>query len=97
MSHASMGANTIINLLKPNKILMFAEGLNIFRMLVVQPLEGKSLADSQIRKETGCNVIAIRRKNNLKIGPDPDLRLENGDEMVLIGTGDAEKRLLALY
>lgn len=97
MSHASMGANTIINLLKPNKILMFAEGLNIFKMLVVQPLEGKSIADSLIRKETGCNVIAIRRKNNLKIGPDPNLRLENGDEMVLIGTGEAEKRLLALF
>ncbi|MCP4672714.1 MAG: potassium channel protein, partial [Desulfobacula sp.] len=34
MSHASMGANTILNLLKPDKVLMFAEGLNIFRASV---------------------------------------------------------------
>ena len=97
MSHASMGANTIINLLKPNKILMVAEGLNIFRMPVMQALEGQSLASSQIRKETGCSVIAIRRENKLKINPDPSLLLENGDEMVLIGTSDAEKRLLTIY
>ncbi len=97
MSHASMGANTIINLLKPNKILMIAEGLNIFRVPVVQALEGQSLADSQIRKETGCSVIAIRRENKLQINPDPSLLLENGDEMVLIGTSDAEKRLLTIY
>ncbi len=97
MSHASMGANTIINLLKPNKILMVAEGLNIFRMPVVQALKGQSLASSQIRKETGCSVIAIRRDNKLKINPDPSLLLENGDEMVLIGTSDAEKHLLTIY
>ena len=97
MSHASMGANTIINLLKPNRILMFAEGLNVFRMPVVPPLEGKSLAESQIRKETGCSVIAIRRDNKLEINPEPSLLLEEDDEMVLIGTSDAEKRLLAMY
>ncbi|MCG8684667.1 MAG: NAD-binding protein, partial [Desulfobacterales bacterium] len=96
MSHASMGANTVINLLKPNKILMFAEGLNIFKVLVLEALVGKSLAGSKIRKETGCSVIAIRRDNRLDINPDPFLTLEKGDEMVLIGTSDAEKRLLAL-
>lgn len=97
MSHASMGANTVLNLLKPNKILMFAEGLNIFEMQVVRSLEGKSLAESHIRKETGCSIIAIRRKNRLDINPEPSLLLERGDEMVLIGTSEAEKRLLDLY
>ena len=97
MSHASMGANTVLNLLKPNKILMFAEGLNIFEMQVVRSLEGKSLAESHIRKETGCSIIAIRRKNRLDINPEPSLLLEKGDEMVLIGTSEAEKRLLDLY
>lgn len=96
MSHASMGANTIVNLLKPNKIMMFAEGLNIFRVPVLEALVGKSLAGSQIRKETGCSVIAIRRAGKLNINPDPFLDLEKGDEMVLIGTSDAEKRLLSL-
>ena len=97
MSHASMGANTIINLLKPNKILMFAEGLNIFRVSVHSSLAGKSLAESQIRKQTGCSVIAISRENKLNINPEPSILLGEHDEMVLIGTSDAEKCFMDIY
>ena len=97
MSHASMGANTIINLLKPNKLLMFAEGLNIFRMPIHSSLVGKSLAESHIRKQTGCSVIAIGRENKLNINPEPSILLRGNDEMVLIGTSDAEKRLMDIY
>ena len=92
-----MGANTIINLLKPNKILMFAEGLYIFRTSVHATLVGKSLAESQIRKQTGCSVIAIGRENKLNINPEPSILLGEHDEMVLIGTSDAEKRLMDIY
>ncbi|MFH1083070.1 MAG: NAD-binding protein, partial [Pseudomonadota bacterium] len=59
MSYASMAANTILNLLKPDELLMLAEGLNIFRVGVHPSLVGKSLAESHIRSLTGCNVIAI--------------------------------------
>jgi len=94
MSHASMGANTILNLLKPDKVLMFAEGLNIFRAPVHSSLAGKSLAESQIRKQTGCSVIAIGKNNKMDINPEPSTLLKEHDEMVLIGTSDAEKRLM---
>ena len=97
MSHTSMGANTILNLLKPNKVLMFAEGLNIFRAPVHSSLVGKSLAESQIRKQTGCSVIAIGKENKLNINPEPSILLREHDEMVLIGTSDAEKRLMDIY
>jgi Trk K+ transport system NAD-binding subunit len=97
MSHASMGANTIINLLKPDKMLMFAEGLNIFRMSVHSSLAGKSLSESKIRSQTGCSVIAIDRENGLYINPEPSILLGGHDEMVLIGTGDAEKRFMDIY
>jgi Trk K+ transport system NAD-binding subunit len=97
MSHASMGANTIINLLKPNKLLMFAEGLNIFRTPIHSSLVGKSLAESHIRKQTGCSVIAIGRENKLNINPEPSILFRGNDEMVLIGTSDAEKRLMDIY
>jgi voltage-gated potassium channel len=97
MSHASMGANTILNLLKPDKVLMFAEGLNIFRASVHSSLAGKSLAESQIRKQTGCSVIAIGKNNKMDINPEPSTLLKEHDEMVLIGTSDAEKRLMDIY
>jgi K+/H+ antiporter YhaU regulatory subunit KhtT len=97
MSHSSMAANTIINLLKPDKILMFAEGLNIFRASVHSSFAGKSLAESQIRKQTGCSVIAIGKEDKMNINPEPSILLGEHDEMVLIGTSDAEKRLMDIY
>jgi Trk K+ transport system NAD-binding subunit len=97
MSYASMGANTIINLLKPGEILMFEEGLNIFRAPVRSSLVGKSLVENQIRKETGCSVIAINTQGRLNINPDPSAPLGKNDEMVLIGTAEAEKHFIEKY
>jgi len=97
MSYASMGANTIINFLKPNEVLMFQEGLNIFRAPVHSSLVGKSLAENQIRKQTGCSVIAISTQGKLNINPDPSIPLRENDEMILIGTADAEKRFIESY
>ena len=97
MSYASMGTNTIINLLNPNKILMFQEGLNIFRAPVHSSLVGKSLAENQLREQTGCSVIAINTQGKLNINPDPLIPLGKNDEMILIGTADAEKRFFESY
>lgn len=97
MSYASMGANTIINLLKPGEILMFEEGLNVFRAPVPSHLVGKSLAENQIRKQTGCSVIAISTQGELNINPDPSIPLGENDEMIMIGTADAEKRFIENY
>ncbi|MCG2777481.1 MAG: NAD-binding protein [Desulfobacterales bacterium] len=97
MSYASMGANTIINLLKPDEVLMFEEGLNVFRAPVHPSLVGKSLAENQLRKQTGCSVIAINIQDKLNINPDPSIPLEENDEMILIGTADAEKRFFESY
>ena len=97
MSYASMGANTIINLLKPDEVLMFEEGLNVFRAPVHPSLVGKSLAENQLRKQTGCSVIAINIQDKLNINPDPSIPIEENGEMILIGTADAERRFRENY
>ena len=97
MSYASMGANTIINLLKPDEVLMFEEGLNVFRAPVHPSLVGKSLAENQLRKQTGCSVIAIYTQDKLNTNPDPSIPLEENDELILIGIADAEKRFFESY
>jgi len=97
MSYASMGANTIINLLKPDEVLMIAEGLNVFRAPVHPSLVGKSLAENHLRKQTGCSVIAINIQDKLNINPDPSIPIEENSEMILIGTADAERRFRDIY
>ncbi len=92
LSYASMGANKILNILKPDEILMLAEGLNVFKANVSASLTGKSLAENQIRKKTGCNVIAIRSGDSFDVNPDPTVKLKGSEELILIGTAEAEKK-----
>lgn len=97
MSCASMAANTIINLLKPMEVLMLAEGLNIFRMPVPLSLVGKSLAESQIRQQTGCSIIAINTRGKSNINPAPSTSFKENDEVILIGTNEAERCFIEKY
>jgi Trk K+ transport system NAD-binding subunit len=97
MSYASISANRILNLLMPDQILMDVEGLSIFRTVSGSSLAGKSLMESRLRERTGCSVVALSRANELILNPDPHLPLEKEDELILIGTVDAEKRFMEHY
>ena len=97
MSYASLAANTILNLLKPGEVLMLAEGLNVFRVGVHAALLGKSLAESQIRMQTDCSVIAINQDGKMVINPDPSVCFRENDELIMIGADDAEKRFFKMY
>ena len=97
MSYASMAANTILNLLKPDELVMLAEGLNIFRVDVPPSYVGKSLAESQIRTQTGCNVIAICDQETTCINPGPSHLFGENNELILIGSGEAESRFFKMH
>ncbi len=97
MSYASMGANTIINILKSDEISMFTEGLNIFSRPTPVSLIGKNLVESNIREKSGCSVIAMKSAGNLIVGPDPSLPLNGKDDLILIGTTEAEQKFLELF
>ena len=97
MSYGSLAANTVLNLIKPDEVLMFAEGVNVFRTGMHAPFVGKSLAESHIRRRTGCSVIAISRDGEMLSNPDPSVRFNENDEIILIGTDEAEKRFLKKY
>ena len=97
MSHASMAANTIINILTPDRVLMLTEGLNIFRCPMPADLVGKNLLESGIRENTGCSVIALFREGRLQINPEPAETFGIDDELVMIGTVESEKYFTTLY
>jgi Trk K+ transport system NAD-binding subunit len=97
MSYASMGANIIFNVLKRNDILMLAEGVNVFKVQLPPFLEGKSLAESNLRRRTGCNVIAMHTSRGFEINPDPQQPMEAEAELILIGNVESEQEFLKLY
>jgi Trk K+ transport system NAD-binding subunit len=97
MSYASMAANTILKLLKPDELLMLAERLNIFRVVVPPSYVGKSLAESHIRSQTGCNVVAICGREAMRITPEPSYRFSENNELILIGSEEAESRFFKMH
>jgi Trk K+ transport system NAD-binding subunit len=97
MSYASMGANAVFNLLEGGGTLMVAEGLELFRVKMPASLAGQTIAESGIRRTTGCTVIALDSDGTTQINPDPMLPLPAGAEMILIGSAEDESRFLAKF
>ncbi len=97
ISYDSMGANRIFNILKPDVMLMPTEGLNVFKARVTASLTDKTLAESQIRRKTECNLIATRSDDSYNINPDPTVKLKKNEELILIGTAEAEKEFKNVF
>ncbi len=97
LSYASMGANTIFNLIRSNDTLLLAEGVNIFSVNVPDSLVGKTLADSAVRSRTGCSVLAVECEGERNINPDPFEPLPAESRLYLIGTLEAERDFLEKF
>ena len=97
MSPSSMGVSKILNILRPGESLMLVEGLNVFKAHVPASLIEKTLAEKQIRRKTGCNVIATCSRDSFNINPDPTVKLKKNEELILIGTAEAEKEFKNVF
>jgi voltage-gated potassium channel len=97
LSYASTGATAIVNLIGRDNILMLAEGLDVFEVEIPDTLTGKTIAQCDIRKRTGCTVIALHLDNYVEVMPDPHRPLPAEGRIILIGVPEAEKRFLKLY
>ena len=104
MSYASMGADAIFNFLKRSDTLMvaeslsvFSEDISVFRMKMPSSLVGKTIANSAIRRNTGCTIIALNDNRELQLNPDPNKPLPKAAEILLIGSSEGEKRFLDRY
>ena len=97
MSYASMGANAAFNLLERGGTLMVAEGLDVFKVRMPASLVGKTIAESGIRRTTGCTVIALDSDGTTQVNPDPTRPLPAEAEMILIGSAESESRFLGKF
>ncbi len=97
LSYASTGATAIWNHFRGNDTIVLAEGLTVFRVPMPRSLVGRSIADSHIRRDTGCNVVAIARGDHLDGDFDGQLVLTPELDLVLIGDADDEARFAGRF
>ncbi len=91
MSYSSLGAGVIFQLLRPNEVSLFTEGLRVMNRKAGHELAGRTIKDSGIREKTGFSVIAIRRDERLSVSPGPEVEIKEQDELIVIGTAENEK------
>jgi voltage-gated potassium channel len=96
MSYASMGSSIILNILRGEDLVMFAEGLSVMRVKVPEDAEPHTVFDSKIREETGSNVIAVKHGEQTVVNPRPDEPITPGDVVVLAGNPEAETQVARL-
>jgi K+/H+ antiporter YhaU regulatory subunit KhtT len=97
LSHASLGANNVLHLSKRGNILMLAEGVDVFRVKTPKAFTGKMVKDAFIRSTCGCSIVGMNSNGTLMPNPLPDMLLTKEDELILIGTVEAEEKFFRLY
>ncbi|HEX3212828.1 MAG TPA: cation:proton antiporter regulatory subunit [Actinomycetota bacterium] len=60
------------------------------------PYAGKAIADTQARSRTGVSIVAILHGDGAVPAPTPEVRLEPGDTLVVVGTTQGVKELSKL-
>lgn len=89
MSYAFLGATAVVNLMIEQDIVLVVEGLDIAHLPIPKALQGKSIAESAVRRRTGCTVIALKTAEGSQVNPDPHAPLPAEGEVVLLGTPEA--------
>ena len=97
MSYASMSANTIFNYLRGSEALLLAEGVSVFSVRTPRSLEGSTLAATKVRSRTGCSIIATEFGGQRTINPDPDTLLVKDGTLFMIGSLEAEEKVLQIF
>ncbi len=97
LSFASMGATTMFNLLRPIANVSIAEGLEVFRLQAPEALDGKTIAGSGVREQSGSTILAVAGGNGLQVNPPADMVLRTGQELVLVGNAESERAFLQRF
>ncbi len=69
--------------------------LEEFTLAAMCDLEGKTVAEGQVRQNTGANILAIRRRDGGSVltNPPSELRFAPGDVLIALGTREQLKDL----
>ncbi len=97
MSYVPMEANAIFDVVRHGSVLSLVKGLEVFTVRVPRELAGRSIADCNLRRETGCNVLAVRAAGGAAAPPDIRASLRADSELVLIGDREDERHFFARY
>lgn len=94
-----MGMRVAHNLISPNILdyIELSDDYSIVELRASHNLIGQSLAELDIRKKHGCNVMAIKNDGKFNISPGPHDPITEGDILIIVGQNDDLKKMELAY
>lgn len=86
LSYSTLGLDAIMAILNGKELIVLGEGVDLFSRKLPKSLAGKTLAQSGIGALTGMTVVAIKTKDEVISHLNPSMVLEDGMELLLIGS-----------
>ena len=80
-----MGRRIAHNVASAIDYLELADEHSLVELKVSEKLTGQTIRDLDIRAQFGINIIAIKRGREIIVSPDPNMNIEIGDIMIMIG------------
>ena len=72
--------------------MLLTKGIHVLRRPVPNHLAGLRIADSRLRPQTGCSIVAIEGQDGTsQVSPPPQTLLEQETTLILIGTPSQEE------
>ncbi|GKX28386.1 potassium transporter Trk [Vallitalea longa] len=90
-----IGVRIANNLISDNFVdyIELSEDYSIVEVSILDEWIGKSLKELDMRPRYGMNVMAIKQEANINITPGPDVTLEEGDVLVVVGSNKDLKKI----
>lgn len=77
---------------------VLSAGTNVDVVRTVAPgLVGETLEGAQVRKRTGCTVVAVERDDEVLTDLPPDFRIREGDLLVVAGTNEGTNEFVEMF
>jgi len=83
-------------ILEEEDVLSLDQQVEVVRTHAPQLVE-KTLGEARVRSASGCTVVGIERDGTVISDIGPDVRIENGDELIVAGTDNGVQRFTELY
>ncbi len=93
-----MGCTLARSLIQPNILerLQLDPNNSVVEMVIPPELDGKTIAEVQLRSRYGLTLIAIGQNNRLEVNPQADHKLTQGALMVVVGSNSNIERFCKL-
>ncbi|MEM7168401.1 MAG: NAD-binding protein [Planctomycetota bacterium] len=97
LSYASLGREHVIAALHGRDPVLVGEGADFFLVPMPTQLVDKTLAESEIGTRTGLIVMAVEDHEMTIANPGPDLKLEEEQRLLMLGTAEQRQTFSKTY